>query len=216
MLPNHFDGNGGLIDGEETKQESRYYGTPYGEMPDTVRENFLFLGWSTEPDAEQDKEEDKKPDVIWQEKELIGEEDVFCHAGEQRLYAQWDESPVIEAKDQYYSLTDARSGRITEKMLLQQACAKDRESSSEDNPEGILKSGGDEEKNTVFAWKIIRKKSGRTLRMKEPPRLLIMQKMQLAMSAENRLPFIWWILLRNRWRTKKKRFDLSVKNILIP
>lgn len=140
----------------------------------------------------------------------------FCHAGEQRLYAQWDESPVIEAKDQYYSLTDARSGRITEEILLQQACAKDRESSSEDNPEGILKSGGDEEKNTVFAWKIIRKKSGRTLRMKEPPRLLIMQKMQLAMSAENRLSFIWWILLRNRWRTKKKRFDLSVKNILIP
>lgn len=33
---------------------------------------------------------------------------------------------------------------------MQQACAKDRESSSEDNPEGILKSGGDEEKNTVF------------------------------------------------------------------
>ena len=149
-FPIIFDGNGGLIDGEETKQESRYYGTPYGEMPDAVRENFLFLGWSTEPDAEQDKEEDKKPDVIWQEKELIGEEDVFCHAGEQRLYAQWDESPVIEAKDQYYSLTDARSGRITEEILLQQACAKDRESSSEDNPEGILKSGGDEEKNTVF------------------------------------------------------------------
>ena len=46
-------------------------------MPDAVRENFLFLGWSTEPDAEQDKEEDKKPDVIWQEKELIGEEDVL-------------------------------------------------------------------------------------------------------------------------------------------
>lgn len=149
-FPIIFDGNGGLIDGEETKQESRYYGTPYGEMPDAVRENFLFLGWSTEPDAEQDKEEDKKPDVIWQEKELIGEEDVFCHAGEQRLYAQWDESPVIEAKDQYYSLTDARSGRITEEILLQQACAKDRESSSEDNPEGILKSGVDEEKNTVF------------------------------------------------------------------
>ena len=67
-FPIIFDGNGGLIDGEETKQESRYYGTPYGEMPDAVRENFLFLGWSTEPDAEQDKEEDKKPDVIWQEK----------------------------------------------------------------------------------------------------------------------------------------------------
>ncbi len=149
-FPIIFVGNGGLIDGEETKQESRYYGTPYGEMPDAVRENFLFLGWSTEPDTEQDKEEDKKPDVIWQEKELIGEEDVFCHAGEQRLYAQWDESPVIEAKDQYYSLTDARSGRITEEILLQQACAKDRENSSEDNPEGIVKSGVDEEKNTVF------------------------------------------------------------------
>ena len=64
--------------------------------------------------------------VNWLRKELIGEEDVFCHAGEQRLYAQWDESPVIEAKDQYYSLTDARSGRITEEILLQQACAKDR------------------------------------------------------------------------------------------
>ncbi len=137
-FPIIFDGNEGLIDGEETKQEKRYYGTPYGEMPVAVRENCFFLGWSTEPNA------------TWQERELIGEEDIFCHVGEQRLYAQWDESPVIEAEDQYYSLMDARSGRITEEMLLQQACAKDKENSSEDNPEGILNSGADEEKNTVF------------------------------------------------------------------
>lgn len=137
-FPLIFDGNGGLIDGEETKQENRYYGTPYGEMPDAVRENCSFLGWSTEPD------------IAWQERKLIGEEDIFCHAGEQRLYAQWDESPVIEAEDQYYSLTDAKSGRITEEMLLQQACARDKENASEDNLEGILNGGTDEKKNTVF------------------------------------------------------------------
>ena len=60
------------------------------------------------------------------------------------LYAVWDEPPWIEAKDLYFSLEDARQGRITENLLLQYARAMDKEAG------GMVQPGVDDEKKTEF------------------------------------------------------------------
>lgn len=66
------------------------------------------------------------------------------------LYAVWDGGAVIEAYDLYYTLEEARSGKITQEELLSHAVATDAEAADEHNGRGILKPGVDEAKKTQF------------------------------------------------------------------
>ena len=52
------------------------------------------------------------------------------------LTAKWDQHPVIEAYDRYFTLEEAQNGEITQKRLLEKVTATDRE-------DGVLENGTD-------------------------------------------------------------------------
>lgn len=109
-----------------------YVGAKDGNIPDEVKsyddyvympQNGSALGWSIDPDNK------------WQEYD-VGDRISVSHLASRlgvenvnnatiTLYALWDNLPVIDANDLYYSLDIARSGRITEEELASHARAYD-------------------------------------------------------------------------------------------
>jgi len=72
-----------------------------------------FLGWDTDYKA-------RKP--MYMENALIT---INAGTTELKLYAIWDDCPVISGTDSYYTLEDAKSGKITEADLLKYVLVTD-------------------------------------------------------------------------------------------
>lgn len=121
-----FDRNG-ADDGRVKSIRTTYTGSV--QMPDNQfvnkNRNCSFIGWSLNPVATRGD---------YKEGEVIDVQDLVTSLGLEYttgaaiyLYAIWDEEPAIQAPDLYFSLQDARQGRISEEVLAGYARAVDLE-----------------------------------------------------------------------------------------
>lgn len=88
-------------------------------------QQYSFLGWSTSPtavEAEYKQGESCRIDLLVKKLRLENTDN-----GKITLYAVWDEAPSIGAVDLYYSVEDAREGKITEEEISSHLVARDRE-----------------------------------------------------------------------------------------
>ncbi len=81
-----------------------------------------FAGWSTSPDTNPKDVEYKDGDTV---KNLT-----TTDGDTVKLYAIWDDAPLIDAVDLYYSRDDANNGNITEEDILQYVYVTDKEDGS--------------------------------------------------------------------------------------
>ena len=81
-----------------------------------------FAGWSTSPDTNPKDVEYKDGDTV---KNLTTKDGDTV-----KLYAIWDDAPLIDAVDLYYSRDDANNGNITEEDILQYVYVTDKEDGS--------------------------------------------------------------------------------------
>ncbi len=119
-----FDGNGADIGNMSTMcaQYSQTIIAPENEFTYTNKD-CTFLGWSVQRASVEP--EIKAGDVILVS-DLAKQAKVSnTNYAEITLYAVWDEAPVINAGDLYYSLSDARNGRITETEIASHMEAND-------------------------------------------------------------------------------------------
>ena len=129
-----YDTNGAALDyGVQTK-DCHYNASGSHAYPVfTVRtgpvlENHSFVNWKVK--------EGSVEDLSGNAMEACMPKDNIQLKSDAKLIAVWDAHPVIEAYNRYFTLEDARAGKITEKELLKKVIAKDAE-------DGILENGVD-------------------------------------------------------------------------
>lgn len=115
-----FDGNGATGGGMEEMellydQEAALFAN--GFIRKQEQGVSVFLGWSRSPEGSEPEFTDGQRVC-----NLTAEEGATVV-----LYAVWDDSPLINACDRYFTLDFARAGHITEKELLGTASGTDRE-----------------------------------------------------------------------------------------
>ncbi len=115
----YFDYNkpeeaGGDITGNEISSKPVTFNEMVGELPHPQLDKYTFLSWK---DADGN---------------IYTEDTVFVLSQDLTLYAFWDAAPVINAIDRYYSLNNAKNGKVTYDNLMTTASVNDDLDKSED------------------------------------------------------------------------------------
>lgn len=105
----------GDITGNEISSKPVTFNEMVGELPHPQLDKYTFLSWK---DAEGN---------------TYTEDTVFVLSQDLTLYAFWDAAPVINAIDRYYSLNNAKNGKVTYDNLMTTASVND----DLDKPEDI-------------------------------------------------------------------------------
>lgn len=116
----HFDGNGA---GAGTMEDMQVFYDQDVQLPpnlfsrETEQGTSIFLGWDRVSDVFEEEFADKE--IV---KNLTAENGAVVI-----LYAIWDDCPMIDACDRYFTLKAAKEGDITEEELLRTVTGTDRE-----------------------------------------------------------------------------------------
>ena len=105
----------GDITGNEISSKPVTFNEMVGELPHPQLDKYTFLSWK---DADGN---------------IYTEDTVFVLSQDLTLYAFWDAAPVINAIDRYYSLNNAKNGKVTYDNLMTTASVND----DLDKPEDI-------------------------------------------------------------------------------
>lgn len=105
----------GDITGNEILSKPVIFNEMVGELPHPQLDKYTFLSWK---DADGN---------------IYTEDTVFVLSQDLTLYAFWDAAPVINAIDRYYSLNNAKNGKVTYDNLMTTASVND----DLDKPEDI-------------------------------------------------------------------------------
>lgn len=104
----------GDITGNEISSKPVTFNEMVGELPHPQLDKYTFLSWK---DADGN---------------IYTEDTVFVLSQDLTLYAFWDAAPVINAIDRYYSLNNAKNGKVTYDNLMTTASVNDDLDKSED------------------------------------------------------------------------------------
>jgi len=109
-----FDGNGGSGIMSDIINNNPTINLPtHTYLKENTAGNSKFLGWNTDSKT-------KMP--LYMENDSIT---ITTEVTEVTLYAIWDDCPIISGTDSYYTLEDAKSGKLSEEDLLKDVSVTD-------------------------------------------------------------------------------------------